>query len=219
MTESQFVHVYVCLCKKCFQGSATEFRIHTLSYVLGIQIQQRVLYGSGSGTGSGTIDQDAHAFLAGVRYDLPDVEDDSAPWVDVSCWDYSGDSDSTDNSNGNFVSYEFNNDTIVLEDSYYGLDLDTNYRAFKVKGGMNLSPEWSIQGTFAYFTLNSNAGGFASNPSNNSKKLGDEFDVRATYRATDFLTFHLNAGTLQNAKALGVGSGIEVFSLTSEVRF
>ncbi|MAJ28666.1 hypothetical protein CBD41_04465 [bacterium TMED181] len=173
----------------------------------------------GSGTGSGTIDQDAHAFLAGVRYDLPDVEDDSAPWVDVSFWDYSGDSDSTDNSNGNFVSYEFNNDTIVLEDSYYGLDLDTNYRAFKVKGGMNLSPEWSIQGTFAYFTLNSNAGGFASNPSNNSKKLGDEFDVRATYRATDFLTFHLNAGTLQNAKALGVGSGMEVVTLTSEVRF
>jgi len=172
-----------------------------------------------SGTGSGPIDQDAHEFLAGVRYDLPDVDDDSAPWIDVSFWDYSGDSDSTDNSNGNFVSYEFNNDTIVLEDAYYGLDLDTNYRAFKVKGGMNLSPEWSIQGMFTYATLNSNAGGLASNPSNNSKKLGDEFDVRATYRATDFLTFHMNLGTLQNAKALGVGSGIEVVSLTSEVRF
>lgn len=173
----------------------------------------------GSGTGSGTIDQDAHAFLAGVRYDLPDMDEEAAPWIDVSFWDYSGDSDSTDNSNGNFVSYEFNNDTIILEDSYYGLDVDTNYRAFKVKGGMNLSPEWSIQGTFAYATLNSNAGGNASNPSNNSKKLGDEFDVRATYRATDFLTFHINAGTLQNAKALGVGSGVEVISLTSEVRF
>ena len=84
---------------------------------------------------------------------------------------------------------------------------------------MNLSPEWSIQGMFTYASLNSNAGGLASNTSNNSKKLGDEFDVRATYRATDFLTLHINAGTLQNAKALGVGSGIEVISLTSEVRF
>ncbi len=173
----------------------------------------------GSGTGSGTIDQDAHAFLAGVRYDLPEVDDDSDPWIDVSFWDYSGDSDSTDTSNGNFVSYEFNNDSIILEDSYYGLDVDTNYRAFKLKGGMNLSPEWSIQGMFTYASLNSNAGGLASNTSNNSKKLGDEFDVRATYRATDFLTLHINAGTLQNAKALGVGSGIEVISLTSEVRF
>ena len=173
----------------------------------------------GSGNGGGSIDQDAHAFLAGVRYDIPDMNEEAAPWVDVSFWDYSGDSNAADNSNGNFVSYEFNNDTIILEDSYYGLDIDTNYRAFKVKGGMNLSPEWSIQGTFAYAVLNSNSGALASNPSNNNKKLGDEFDVRATYRATDYLTFHINAGTLQNAKALGVGSGIEVITLTSEVRF
>ncbi|MDG1456002.1 MAG: alginate export family protein [Planctomycetota bacterium] len=173
----------------------------------------------GSGVGAGTIDQDAHAFLAGVRYDIPEIDDDSAPWIDVSIWDYSGDSDSADGKNGNFVSYEFNNDTVVLEDAYYGLDLDTNYRAFKFKGGMNLSPEWSIQAMYAYAYLNSNSGGFGSNPSNNSDKLGDEFDIRATYRATDFLTFHLNAGTLQNAKALGVGSGVEVMTLTSEVRF
>jgi hypothetical protein len=83
---------------------------------------------------------------------------------------------------------------------------------------MNLTPEWSVQGLFAYATLNANSNGAASNGSSSSK-LGDEFDVRATYRATDYLTFYFNAGTLQNAKALGVGSGVEVISISSEVRF
>ena len=136
----------------------------------------------------------------------------------TTIWDMSGDDDATDGDNSSFVSYEFNNDTIVLEDAYYGLDIDTNYMAFKVKGGMNVSQEWSVQGLYAYATLNQNTGGAASN-GNNSNKIGDEFDFRATYRATDYLTFYINAGTLQNAKALGVGSGIEVISVTSEIRF
>lgn len=166
-----------------------------------------------------TINQDgAYGLVAGVHYDLPEADENEAPWVDISIWDMSGDDDATDGDNSSFVSYEFNNDTIVLEDAYYGLDIDTNYTAFKVKGGMNVSQEWSVQGLYAYATLNQNNGGAASN-GNNSNKIGDEFDFRATYRATDYLTFYINAGTLQNAKALGVGSGIEVISVTSEIRF
>jgi hypothetical protein len=177
-------------------------------------------FGDYGTAGGPTISQSgAYGLVAGIHYDIPEDEDNNeAPWVDISIWDLSGDDDSTDNTNSNFVSYEFNNDTLILEDAYYGLDIDTNYRAFKIKGGMNLSPEWSVQGLFAYATLNKNRGGGASN-GNTSSKLGDEFDVRATYRATDYLTFYINAGTLQNAKALGVGSGVEVVTFTSEVRF
>lgn len=160
----------------------------------------------------------AYGLVAGVHYDIPEADENDAPWVDFSLWDLSGDDNGANSSNSNFVSYEFNNDLLVLEDAYYGLDVDTNYRAFKIKGGMNLTPEWSVQGLFAYATLNANSNGAASNGSSSSK-LGDEFDVRATYRATDYLTFYLNAGTLQNAKALGVGSGVEVISISSEVRF
>ena len=160
----------------------------------------------------------AYGLVAGVHYDIPEADENDAPWVDFSLWDLSGDDNGANSSNSNFVSYEFNNDLLVLEDAYYGLDVDTNYRAFKIKGGMNLTPEWSVQGLFAYATLNANSNGAASNGSSSSK-LGDEFDVRATYRATDYLTFYFNAGTLQNAKALGVGSGVEVISFSSEVRF
>ncbi|MEE2890374.1 MAG: hypothetical protein VX404_08015 [Planctomycetota bacterium] len=170
------------------------------------------------GTG-GTITQDgAYGLVAGIHYDLPEADEDEAPWVDISIWDLSGDDDATDGQNSNFVSYEFNNDTIVLEDAYYGLDIDTNYRAIKVKGGMNLSSDWSVQAMYAYATLNQNGGGAVSN-GNSSDKIGDEFDFRAVHRATDYLTFYFNAGTLQNAKALGVGSGIEVISVISEIRF
>lgn len=173
----------------------------------------------GNDPAGNSINQDgAYGLVAGLHYDIPDADEGEAPWVDFSIWDMSGDDDASDGENSNFVSYEFNNDTIVLEDAYYGLDIDTNYRAIKVKGGMNLSPEWSVQGLYAYATLNKNSNGAASN-GNNSDKIGDEFDFRAVYRATDYLTFYFNAGTLQNAKALGVGSGVEVISITSEVRF
>ncbi len=172
----------------------------------------------GSDIDGGTINQDAYGLVAGLHYDLPEADEEEAPWIDVSIWDLSGDDDASDGENSNFVSYEFNNDTIVLEDAYYGLDIDTNYRALKIKGGMNLSPEWSVQAMYAYATLNKNGGGAVSN-GNSSDKIGDEFDFRLVHRATDYLTFYFNAGTLQNAKALGVGSGIEVISVTSEVRF
>ncbi|MDE0961276.1 MAG: alginate export family protein [Planctomycetota bacterium] len=160
----------------------------------------------------------AYGLVAGVHYDIPETDENDAPWVDISLWDLSGDDNGANSSNTNFVSYEFNNDMLVLEDAYYGLDVDTNYRAFKIKGGMNLSPEWSVQGLFAFATLNANNNGAVSNGSSSSK-LGDEFDFRATYRATDYLTFYIDAGTLQNAKALGVGSGVEVITFSSEVRF
>jgi len=176
-------------------------------------------FGDYGRSAAGTISQEsAYGLVAGVHYDIPEADEDEAPWIDISLWDMSGDDDATDNRNSNFVSYEFNNDTLVLEDAYYGLDLDSNYRAIKIKGGMNMSPEWSVQGMYAYATLNKNRNGAASN-GNSSNKLGDEFDVRATYRATDYLTFYINAGSLQNAKALGVGSGVEVITFTSEVRF
>ena len=160
----------------------------------------------------------AYGLVAGVHYDIPETDENDAPWVDISLWDLSGDDNGANSSNTNFVSYEFNNDMLVLEDAYYGLDVDTNYRAFKIKGGMNLSPEWSVQGLFAFATLNANNNGAVSNGSSSSK-LGDEFDFRATYRATDYLTFYIDAGTLQNAKALGVGSCVEVITFSSEVRF
>ena len=74
------------------------------------------------------------------------------PWLDVSYWELSGEDDATDSDNSNFVSLESNSDTIVVEDAYYGLDIDTNYRAAKIKGGLNLAEDWSLADSF-YFTV------------------------------------------------------------------
>ena len=50
-------------------------------------------------------------------------------------------------------------------------------------------------------------------------KLGDEIDLRASYRATDYLTFAFGFGSLQNSDALGVGSSINLLVAQTEVRF
>ena len=162
------------------------------------------------------IQDGAFAGYAGARYYLPEYAEERG-YVDLSFWEVSGDDDGTDGKNSNFVSLENNNDSIVLEDAYYGLDVDANYRAFKVRGGMNLDDEWSVEALLMYSELQRNGGNRASIGS--SSKLGDEIDIRATYRATDYLTFRFGFGSLQNASALGVGSSINILVAQTEVRF
>ncbi len=169
-------------------------------------------------SGFGRISQDrSFALLGGVRYFVGGMED-VRPWIDLSYTEISGDDNGNDDDNGNFVSLEANNDTIIVEDSYYGLDIDTNYRALKFKGGLNLTDDWSIEGLYAYFELQDNSNGTASN-STSSDKLGDEIDIIVNYRATDYLSFQFGSGWLFNANALGVGSNITVTVLSAEIRF
>lgn len=163
------------------------------------------------------INQDgALAVYAGARYYLPEYKDKRG-YLDFSFWEVSGDDNGTDGKNSNFVSMENNNDSIVLEDAYYGLDIDSNYRALKLRGGMNLDDEWSVEAMLMFAELQRNGGNRASGGT--GSKLGDEIDLRANYRATDYLTFAFGFGTLQNSDALGVGSSINLLVAQTEVRF
>ena len=169
-------------------------------------------------TGFGRIRQSrSFAVIGGIRYYLGGMEE-VRPWFDLSYTEISGDDNGNDDENGNFVSLEANNDTLVMENSYYGLDLDSNYRAFKIRTGLNLTQDWSIEGSYSYFELQDNTNGTASNMST-SDKLGDEIDIIANYRATDYLTFQFGAGWLLDAQALGVGSNISITTLSAEIRF
>ncbi len=168
--------------------------------------------------GFGRISQNrSFAVIGGIRYYVSGMEE-VRPWVDFSYWEISGDDNASDKRNGNFVSLESNNDTLIMEDAYYGLDLDSNYRALKFKGGMNLTPDWSLEGSYSFFELQDNTNGTAANMSGHDK-LGDEIDIIANYRATDYLTFQFGAGWLLDAQALGVGSNISITKLTAEIRF
>ena len=169
-------------------------------------------------TGFGRVNQSrSFAVFGGIRYYLGGLGE-MRPWVDLSYWEISGDDNGNDSRNGNFVSLEANNDTIVLENAYYGLDIDTNYRAFKLKGGLNLSSDWSVEGMYSFFELQDNSNGTAAN-SSNSDKLGDEIDIKVNYRATDYLNFQFASGWLFDAEALGVGSDIMISVLSAEIRF
>jgi len=77
-------------------------------------------------SGFGDISQSrSFGAYGGLRYHIGG-QGEMRPWLDVSYWELSGDDNGNDDENGNFVSLEGNNSTIVVEDNYYGLEIDTN---------------------------------------------------------------------------------------------
>lgn len=160
--------------------------------------------------------RNAFAAMAGMRYQLPEVA--GSPFVDVSFWEVSGDDNGGDDKNGNFVSLENNNDTLVVENGYYGLDLDTNYRAIKIKGGFEPMENLHFEALYAYFELQDNGSGTYSNGTTRDK-IGDEIDLTLRYFATDYLTFRLATGWLFSPVALGTSKDLNVSLFEVELKF
>lgn len=158
----------------------------------------------------------AFAIYGGVRYSIPDI--DWKPFIDISYWEISGDDDATDGRNENFVSLENNNDTIIVEDGYYGLDVDTNYRKIAVKAGFSPGEKVRVEALYAFFELQDNNGTY-SNVASGSDKIGDEFDLNIRYFATEYLTFRLATGVLLDAGALEVGDDINISLIEARVQF
>lgn len=169
-------------------------------------------------TGGRKIDQEeAYAGFVGIRFQLPGLEKVNA-YLDASYWEVSGDDEGDDANNENFVSFENNNDTVVLEDGYYGLDLDTNYRALKLKAGFTPWERISVDFLYAFFELQENNGTADNTPSNHDR-LGHEIDVSLVYRPGDNLNFRLRTGWLLDAKALGLQEDINITVLEAAIQF
>lgn len=76
------------------------------------------------------------AFQLGALYTIPN----NPIWLGINLTYVSGDGDTTDTKNvDRFVSYENINDLMILEDMYFGFDIDTNYMAIKISGGFAMS--------------------------------------------------------------------------------
>ncbi|MCA8962026.1 MAG: hypothetical protein KDC38_15980 [Planctomycetes bacterium] len=159
----------------------------------------------------------AFALFGGFRYYLPFMEGYDA-YLDMSYWEISGDDNANNFSSDNFVSMENNNDLIVLEDGYYGLDVDTNYRAIKVRSGFNLLSELSAELTWAFAELQDNQG-LAANSVSSHDRFGQEVDVDLIYRATDNLTFQGRAGVLFDSKVLGIRNEAWVAAFEAALKF
>jgi hypothetical protein len=100
-----------------------------------------------------TLEANGYAYQLGVGYTFKKAA--GTPSVGLSYFHVSGDDDASDAEIGTFISYEGNNDFIIIEHNVLGLDIDENYRGFKLNGSYTVSlPEdkkMTIIGKIGFF--------------------------------------------------------------------
>lgn len=144
------------------------------------------------------------AFQIGGRYT---AAGENKLWVEVSFILYSGDDDATDEEVNSFMSYENINDFIIIEDMNFGLDVDTNYSAFKVMGGLSFGvaggkDNLELQAGVGFFTTTEDVVMSASPAGTEDDALGTEIDVKVKYHLSKQARLNLNFGVLTGSDIL-----------------
>ncbi len=169
----------------------------------------------------------AYAFYAGARLAAPrvnqqDVVEDSAdagaydyfgglqPYVDVSYWEVSGDDSADRKRNSNFVSLENNNLSLIVESSYWGLDIDTNYRCVRVQAGFYPYKGWHLGAMYGYFEYQDNNGTVDNRTGRTRTKIGDEVDLTLTWEYSTHVKFQAGTGFLFDPRALGTTQSVNL---------
>lgn len=182
-------------------------------------------YGTWIGTGPAAtevedeIPHGAWAGYIGGKYTFQDIA--VKPWLDLSYTYVTGDNADLNGDgslanmepeeNNDFVSYENNNATLILENSLLGLDIDSNYWKAQVEGGITFDlmneADTSLSLLYAYAGLveepNRVGLSLTTPPTPDlqlNDKLGQEFDIRCAWAYSKSLTFGLNLGWLFNAE-------------------
>jgi len=157
---------------------------------------------SGIGGVTPSVDLGGYAYQVGVEYVVPG---DLKPWVGVNLTYFSGDSQANGKCSS-FLSYENMHDLMVLEDMYLGFDWDTNYRAIKIAGGiaLNAGAKENLRlSTILGLCQTARSVQFTAIPSpENTRKLGNEVDVRADWDFTRQLTMSAGVAYLWASKVL-----------------
>jgi hypothetical protein len=198
--------------------------------IYGEVYNQSGTFNNNGNTAAGTptdVDQVAMAMRLGAKYDF--ANNPMKPWAGFSYWSLSGGDDSfwyKNNSvkyteNNHFVSYEDSQSTLILEDQTWGLNVNSNYTAIKLEGGITTSltlggekSDLDLKLLFGTFSLNSapyvcTAGvdGFmktADDAIAKAKKgLGTEIDIVANLHYTENLSFTLGLGMLSGSDFFG----------------
>ena len=154
--------------------------------------------------------QDAYALNFGGEVRIPGLsmfEKKFVPYAEVTYVQVSGDDNAADDKNSNFVSLENNNRTLVVENGYYGYDVDTNYRGPRFAVGATIG-KLSAEVLYAYFELMENggnriSGGGTSGVPSSSNKIGDEIDFSIGYEYSANLHLKFTNGWLLDSHALG----------------
>jgi hypothetical protein len=101
--------------------------------VAGLDLGAEVWFQSGDArTG---VDAQGYAYRLDVTYTFQNVA--IKPWVRGGYWFYRGDKTSSAKKDEGFYSYEGNNEFIIVENNYFGLDWDNNYSAIKFGAGLS----------------------------------------------------------------------------------
>ena len=164
--------------------------------------------------------RDAYAFYGGFRLSSPRADRDPAvggrfddvsldffggmkPYVDVSYWEVSGDARADSKTNRAFVTLENNNLSLIVENSYWGLDIDNNYRAVRLQAGFYPYEGLHAELSYAYFEHEKSSRTADNRDGKRRRKIGDEIDVTVTYEYSTHVKFRLGSGFLLDPRALG----------------
>lgn len=120
------------------------------------------------------------------------------PYVEASYWYLSGDPDQTDDRQQCFLSYEDVDETLIIEDNLYGLDVDTNYQAIKLKTGFNPIRHMTLEILYAYFAR--------ARDRTAKDKIAQEIDIRLKWDYTESCTFEFGGGRAFDMDYLGYDS-------------
>ena len=168
-----------------------------LAFSGGFEVYGEVYFQTGSINEN--LDADGLAFQIGGRW----TGEDGKFWVELNFTMLSGD-DSTDGDNSYFVSYENINDFVIIEDMYFGLDVDSNYTAIKIMGGLLLDlgagkKNLELQLNIGFFSTTEDV---VSTGGAQEDGLGTEVDVKAKYHLNKQAALVLNLGVLTSSDIL-----------------
>ncbi len=116
------------------------------------------------------------AFQIGAEYH---VDNPMKPWVGINYTMVSGDGDDAgDTDCDRFLSYENVSDLLILEDMYFGFDVDSNYTAIKISAGVTPIEKLEIS---AILGICKTAEKINYGGGNEEDKLGNELDIKVKY--------------------------------------
>jgi hypothetical protein len=149
---------------------------------------------------SNDMEQKSWGWYFGFQYTQADSE--YRPWVEFMYMylsgddgGYGGDPGKLFHANEDFVSFEDNDATLIVEENDYGLDIDNNYWKIQVAAGASLSPlfngeyDVNVKVLYAFFEA-------IDTPFSVRDNIGHELDVIFTWNYSQDLSFQLGAGWL-----------------------
>ncbi len=146
-----------------------------------------------------------NAFYGGTRIEPRfDERIDLRPFFEISYWWISGDDGDPNDVNRDYLSFEDVDTMIIMEGKDIGLDVDCNYRALKWEIGLKFENfEFSVRYGMFYL-IHAPKKSYYGNPPDGhahySKMLGNEVDIRFSFKVQEHVTISAVAGLVFDAE-------------------